>query len=153
MKLDIDQAVSEGYIRPAAELRLSDEMEDKFKEGLVFGDQDEVLTRGHTAATDTDRIGKIEKRAKMADYLVLPTKYKFPMTVRIYGYVLCFVTKARKGRKMLGELLKEAKLWFSVFTSDMAITMGSFSIKVFTTLEPDNMPRQTDVLRSSPSSS
>ena len=102
MKLDIDMAVTEGYIRPAADLRVNDEMEDKFKEGLMFGDQDEVLTRGHTAATTINRIEKIHQRAKLADYLVLPTKYKFLTTVRIYGYIMCFIIKARKGRKMLG---------------------------------------------------
>ena len=146
MKLDIDMAVSEGYIKPATELRVSDEMEDTFKDGLMFGDQDEILTRGHTAAT-VNRIEKIEERAKLSDYLLLPTKYKFGTTVRIYGYVMCFVTKARKGRKMLGQLLREAKLWFSTFASDMVTTEVMFTVKVFTTLDPDTMPRDTKVLR------
>ena len=149
MKLDIDRAVAEGYIRPAADLRVNDEIEDNFKEGLMFGDQDEVLTRGHTAATSTTktRIEKIEERANLSDYLVLPTKYTFLTTVRIYGYVMCFVTKARKGRKMLGDLLREAKLWFSVFSCDRVTVECSPSIKVFTTLETDTMPEQTNVLR------
>ena len=31
---------------------------------------------------------------------------------------MSFVRKARKGKKMLGELLREAKVWFSVFSSE-----------------------------------
>ena len=148
MKLDIDMAVTEGYIRPAADLRVNDEMEDKFKEGLMFGDQDEVLTRGHTAATTTiNRIEKIHQRAKLADYLVLPTKYKFLTTVRIYGYIMCFIIKARKGRKMLGEWLREARLWFSTFSCDIVTNENSSFIKVLTTLKPDTMPEQSNVLR------
>ena len=48
---------------------------------------------------------------------------------------------------MIGELLKEAKLWFSTFSSDMTIPLDSPSIKVFTMQEPDSKPRQTDVMR------
>ena len=60
---------------------------------------------------------------------------------------MCFVTKARKGRKMLGDLLREAKLWFSVFSCDRVTDECSPSIKVFTKLETDTMPEQTNVLR------
>lgn len=65
------------------------------------------------------RIQKLQERAEHSNYLVLPTKHSFPRTVRIHGYVMNFVVKARKGRKMLGELLREAKIWFSVFQSSM----------------------------------
>ena len=145
MQMDIDKAVAEGYIKPATDLRISDEFEDKFKEGLMFGEQEDILTRGHAAAVKRDRVDKLEERAMVANYLILPTKFKFPTLVRIHGYVLTFVTNARKGRKLLGELLREAKLWFSTFSSDM--TRSSAKIRVFTILEEEAIPRQTDVLR------
>ena len=85
----------------------------------MFGDRDEV-TKGFAATKVSDtRLRKLEERSKFSEYPILPTKHSFPSTVRIYSYVLCFIKNARKGRKMLGELLKEADLWFSVFNSDM----------------------------------
>ena len=53
--LDIKIAVTEGYIKPAADLRINDELQDTYKEGLMFGDQEEILTRGHTAAASTSK--------------------------------------------------------------------------------------------------
>ena len=144
MKLELDEAVKEGYIRPATELRLNDEMEDKFKEGLMFGDQEEVLTRGHPAAID--RVGKMEERSKVANYLFLPTRHQFDSTVRIYGYVMCFVTKARRGRRMLGEILRESRVWFSSFSTDVTI-MSSSNMKVLTIMNQESKPGETDILR------
>ena len=121
MNLDIAEAVSSGILKPALELRVSEEIEKDFNEGLIFGDKEDIITRGHpiqTACTVTEaRVEKIRARAEFSDYLILPTKHKFLKTVRLYGYVIKFVTKARQGRKFLGMLLGEARLWFSVFTS------------------------------------
>ena len=124
MKLDISEAVSRGILKPATELRVSKEIEGDFNDGLMYGDRDEVLTRGHLSTSANviteARVKKIQERAEFSEYLLLPTKFKFPATVRILGYVLCFVKKARKGRQFLGELLREAKLWFSVFSCDLS---------------------------------
>ena len=102
---------------------MSQDIEKDFNDGLIFGDKDDILTRGHpvqTAQILTEaRIGKIQDRADFSNYLVLPTKFRFPVTVRIYGYVLNFVNKAMRGRKMSGQLLSEAKLWFSVMPNDI----------------------------------
>lgn len=57
------------------------------------------------AKVSETRWRKLKERADYSDYLVLPTKHSFPRTVRIYGYIISFVRKTRKGRKMLGELL------------------------------------------------
>ena len=65
---------------------------------------------------------KIKARAKFSNYLIVPTKYKFLATVKLYGYVIKFVTKARRGRKFLGMLLGEARMWLSVFTSKVDTT-------------------------------
>ena len=53
----------------------------------------------------------------MADYLILPTKYKFSVLVRIHAIVFSFVTKCRKGRKILSQFLVEGKLFFQIFNT------------------------------------
>ena len=48
MNLDINDAVSQGFIKPASEIRISKELEEDYKDGLVFGDRDdEVLKQQH----------------------------------------------------------------------------------------------------------
>ena len=45
MKGDIDDAVEQGILKPANELRLTDEEEDSYKKGFVFEKTPEILTR------------------------------------------------------------------------------------------------------------
>ena len=131
--MDISVAVSEGYLKPAIDLKVTNDMEEDFNQGLMFGDRNEVLTRGHTAKNlkpvSETRIKKLEERSKLSNYLVLPTKHQFPKTVRIYGYVISFVTNARKGKKLVGELLREGKLWFSTFLCNLLTTKFN-SVKI-----------------------
>ena len=119
MNLDIENAVSQGFIKPVSELRLSKEFEDEYKEGLVFGDRDEVFLHAQQNLSvhlvSEVRVKKILQRTEFSDYLIIPTKFSFPVVVRIYGYVLKFITNARKGKPMQGPLLRESNLWFSVF--------------------------------------
>ena len=89
------------------------------------------------------RTSKIEERAKFSKYLLLPTKYTFPKTVRIYAYVMLFVTRISKGRKMTGLLLGETKLWFTTFYCDMT-RKQLVSVNVMT--KEDNRPGLTQVL-------
>ena len=150
MKMEIAKAVTKGFIRPASELRVSKDIEEDFNEGLMFSDRDEVLTRGHPAKTvhivSETRVKKLQERAEFSKYLLLPTKYSFPATVRIYGYVFCFVRNARKGKQFLGDLLKEAKLWFSIFSCDLK-TANINSVKVVSKLDRvTDMPSETRVL-------
>ena len=71
------------------------------------------------------------ERIDHSNYILLPTKFSFPSTVRIYGYILSFIYNAWKGKKMTGELLREAKLWFSVFAADK-FSSSNFMIRVTT---------------------
>jgi hypothetical protein len=48
----------------------------------------EVLTRGHVVSTK--RVDLLEERAAHAKYLLLPTKFSFPKTVRVYSVVFSF---------------------------------------------------------------
>ena len=140
MKMDIEDAVSKGFIKPASELRVSKEMEDDFNKGLIFRDHDEILTRGHPTITanivSETRVKKLQERAEYSNYLLVPTKYNFPATVRVYGYVMRFIQNASRGRKMLGHLLKEASLRFSVFSCDL-LTAKVNSVKIITKTAED----------------
>ena len=129
MRLDLEEAVSRGYLRPADSLKSIDrDHEDDFQKGFLFEKEPEVLTRGHTA-TGTElssggRISKLEERAIYSDYgKLLPTRRAFPSMVRITAYVISFITKCRVksnkrvGRNVIwsGPFLKESSLWFSAF--------------------------------------
>jgi hypothetical protein len=77
----------------------------------------EVLTRGHVI--DEIRVGKIEERANLSQYPVMPTRFDFMKVVRITSMVIMFIVKARKNKRILSQLLQEGKLWFTVFHAEM----------------------------------
>ena len=83
MTKSIDEAVSSGILKLATTLRVSKEIEDEFKQGLVFGDRDEVLAGGFIANPTTNvselRKQKLAERAEYSDYILLPTKFSFDM--------------------------------------------------------------------------
>ena len=114
MRESIDRAVSTGILKPALSLRLHPEEEKDFDDGCIF-EKPEVLTRGHV--TVPVRVTKLEARAKFSNYPLLPTKFSFPVVVRIYATMIKFVTKLSKNRKILRHLLSEANLQLSVFNS------------------------------------
>ena len=149
MTLPISQAVKEGVLKAATELRVSKDMESDYNDGLIFKDQEDIFSRGHfaecAAAVSEVRVKKIQERANFSQYLLLPTKYSFSSTVRIYGYIISFVKNARQGRKMLGEMLKEAKLWFSVFSTDLALNNSS-CVKIMSKVHQNSLPGVTKVL-------
>ena len=113
MTMDLECAKEQGFIKPASSLRIKDDQEEDFRKGLTFEKVPELLTRGHQVSEK--RLGLMEQRAEYSQYLVLPTKFSFPKVVRIMSIVIGFVSKLRKGRKMVGRLLVEGHLWFSVF--------------------------------------
>ena len=89
MQGDISDAVESGILKPATSLRVSKDIENEFKEGLMFGDRDEVLAgccnSNIPGKVSELRKSKLEERASFSQYIILPTKYSFPKTVRIYG--------------------------------------------------------------------
>ena len=91
-----------------ANSRIKDDQEDDYKKGFTFEKIPELLTRGHHVN---------EKR--LGQYVILPTKYSFTKVVRIMSIVTGFVSKLRKGRKMIGHLLAEGKMRFTVFQAVM----------------------------------
>ena len=120
MQLDLADAVSQGFITPVSELRITKEIEEDYNGGIVFGESDALLDSFQCINTSSEtRKNKIQQRAEFSNYLLLPTKYSFPKTVRIYGYVLRFIRQTRKNKKFVGEFLRSSKLWFSAFTVDL----------------------------------
>jgi hypothetical protein len=115
MKLELQEAIDQGFIKPAKDLRMNKEEEEDYNRGLVFEKVPEILTRGHVVSEK--RVSMLEERAAHANYLLLPTTFSFPKVVRIYSIVFSFVSKCRRGRIVLSRLLCEGKLWFSMFHS------------------------------------
>ena len=118
MHEDLEKAISDGILKPSSDLRLSRDLEDEYSRGLIFDNQiPDIITRGH--AVNQNRVSLLEERAKFSGYLVLPTKFSFRKVVRIYSYVCCFISKSRKNRRMVGSLLREGGLSFSIFFSSL----------------------------------
>ena len=130
MRLELDQAVQQGFLKPALDLKPSQvESKDEFKKGFIFEKEPEVLTRGHLAdenpeQLESKRVEKIAERAAFSNYdMLLPTRRSFPAMVRITSYVLIFINKCRSrvnrrlgsNKTWSGTLLLEASIWFSAF--------------------------------------
>ena len=88
--MEIEDAIECRYLKPASELRLSVEQEDDYERGLVYEKVREVLTRAHVVSAQ--RVDLIEERAAHARYLLLPSKFSFPKTVRIYSIMTSFLS-------------------------------------------------------------
>ena len=112
---DVENAVSSGILKPATSLRVSKDIEDDFNQGLIFGDKDDIISGGFQANVSELRKTKLEERANFSQYILLPTKYAFPKTVRIYALVFKFLRKVSKGRKFVGPLLKGAAGMLTLF--------------------------------------
>ena len=120
MKQDVEEAVKTGILKPISDLRLSTrEEQDDFQDGCVFDMVPEVLTRGHIL--NQRRISLIQERASFSQYLLLPTRFNFRRTVRVYSYVFAFIVKLanavsrRKSTEARKFASEEAVIKFSVF--------------------------------------
>ena len=139
MNGEIAAAIQAGILRPVSDLRLqTKEEEDDFQDGCVFDMVPDVLTRGHVL--NQKRINLIQERASFSQYLMLPTRFSFRKTVRIYSYVFAFISKLRnavsrrKGAEAKTFECEKAVIKFSVFTimysddSDDATDTGPNSV-------------------------
>ena len=77
----------------------------------------EVIIKGH--ALNAGRVDLIQERAEFSAYPMLPTKYPFQKTVRIYTMVMVFISKCRKNKNIMRILLREGELTFFVFNCHM----------------------------------
>ena len=90
MRREIDDAIEQGILTPAVNLRMNDDEEDSFKKGLVFEKSQEILTRGH-AVMLASRIEKVKERAEFSDYLLSPNKFKLEKFIRIIAIIYKFL--------------------------------------------------------------
>ena len=100
MRGEVDDAIADGTLIPATNLRLTEEEEDSFKKGLVYERTPEILTRGHPVVMVSSRVEKVKKRSEVSDYLLPPNKFKFEKIVRIYSMVKRYIRnhKCLKGK-------------------------------------------------------
>jgi len=93
MRNTVAQAIADGQIKPALELRINDEEKEEFRDGVVFDKIPEVLTRGH--ALQQERISKLEERAQYSKYVIIPTKFNFKHSFRVTMLVIKFISLCR----------------------------------------------------------
>ena len=103
MSWPLQKAIDDGCIKLATDLRLSDEEQKDFQDGVLFEKVPELLTRGH--ALNQLRVSEIEKRARFSNYVLLPTKFGLKKFVGIMNYVFKFIVKCRKYKPFNGPLL------------------------------------------------
>ena len=90
MRGEIDDAIADGILTPASDLRLNDDDEESYKKGLVFERTPDILTPGHMVLLSS-RAEKVKERSEFSMYIIPPNKFKFEKTVRIIGYVHKFL--------------------------------------------------------------
>ena len=105
MSGSLERAIGDGVIKPAAELRLKEEEENDYMEGVLFDKVPELLTRGHVI--NEYRLSEIEKRSKFSNYLIPPTKWGFSKFVKVMTTVFRFLLKCRKGKPFTVPLLSK----------------------------------------------
>ena len=85
MRMDVVEAIENGHIKPASELRMTLEEEGAYEKGIVYDRVPEIMTHGHQLSQK--RTNQIEERAPQANYLILPTAYTCPKLARVYSMV------------------------------------------------------------------
>ena len=143
MTLDTCEAVSKGFITPAAGLKLSPEKTKDYSEGLVLEpDIPEVIVKGHTSVRVPEltvftaaRREMIAERADFAKYDpdLLPTKRSFPRMLRVSTLVMTFLAKLMKriGKSFSGPLLSPCDVKLQVMVADGTNHSGSERLPEF----------------------
>ena len=120
MKGDIESALKGGIIKPASDIQVTEESEDKYAEGILFEYRNPgSIAWGHTV--NQTRVKLLESRANFSDYLVLPTRFAFPKVVRILGLVMKFITQICK-RQLGIQSIEQAPKFLSFYTSESSTT-------------------------------
>ena len=93
MKLPLDEAIKNEDIKPIADLKISNEEEKEYQEGVIFEKIPELLTRGH--AINKQRVSEIEKRVIFSSYLVPPVNTNLKNYLKTVVMCFRFITKIR----------------------------------------------------------
>ena len=86
MKLDLTQAVEDKILTPLEKLSMPDDLKEDYDKGFVYEKTKDILTRGHIVTNvvcgvthNKERVDLVYSRAACAEYLVLPTRFHFPL--------------------------------------------------------------------------
>lgn len=97
----VDSAINSNILKPATELRMTNEDEDEYEKGFVFERELEILVRGHAAsysasytALHSERVEKMKERAEFSSYIFVP-RGSFSNVVTITGLIFKYVNKLR----------------------------------------------------------
>ena len=92
MNGEINDAIENGILTPASMLRVKEEEEEDFNQGVIFEKFAEILTRGHQVNVLVNaRIENVKSRSNFSGYVIEPTKFKFEKVVRILATVWRFI--------------------------------------------------------------
>ena len=123
MKLDLKECVENNILTPLEKLSMSDDMKEEFDLGFVFEKTKDVITRGYLVtktvcgvALNKERIDLVYSRAVKANYLLLPTKFHFPVVVRIHALVYKFI---KSFKCLKGKLQKQPKFIMLSTTNEL----------------------------------
>ena len=89
MKGSLTAAIEADIIKPASELRVTDNEEKEYEKGLIFERTPEVIVQGHVVTEE--RVDKITERAEYSNYIFMPSKFNFRKTVIITSLVFKFI--------------------------------------------------------------
>ena len=89
---DLNDAIENGILTPVSKLRVKEEEEDDFNQGVIYEKTAEILTRGHQIILSvTSRIENVKSRSDFSHYIIEPTKFKFEKVVRVLATVWKFI--------------------------------------------------------------
>ena len=103
MNGEISDAIENGILTPASKLRVKEEEEEDFNQGVIIEKSAEILTRGHQVSLSVNsRAENVKSRSNFSRYVIEPTKFKFEKVVRILATVWKFIRsfKVVKRRNM-----------------------------------------------------
>ena len=88
MNGEINDAIENGILTPASQLRVKEEDEEDFNQGVIIERSAEILTRGHQVSLSVNsRVENVKARSNYSGYVIEPTKFKFEKVVRILATV------------------------------------------------------------------
>ena len=92
MNGEICDAIENGILTPASKLRVKEEEEEDFNQGVIIERSAEILTKGHQVSLSVNaRVENVKLRSNYSNYVIEPNKFKFEKVVRILATVWKFI--------------------------------------------------------------
>ena len=97
MTQSVESAKNSNILKPASEIRMTNDDESEYEKGFVFERELEILVRGHSAsysALHSERVERMKDRAEFSKYIFIP-KGSFSKVVTITSLVFKYINKLR----------------------------------------------------------